>query len=45
MDLLTVMDNLDTLETPQVKPRSTLMLRERRTWALYIKPMLGDGTS
>ncbi|CAM9918112.1 unnamed protein product, partial [Ascophyllum nodosum] len=45
MDLLTVMDNLDTLENSQViKHRSTLMVRERRAWALYINPMLGDGT-
>lgn len=45
MDLLTVMDNLDTLENSQViKHRSTLMMRERRPWTLYIKPMLGDGT-
>ncbi|CAN0371733.1 unnamed protein product, partial [Pylaiella littoralis] len=46
MDLLAVLDNLHKLETPTTtgKPRSTLLLRERRAWPLYIKPMLGDGT-
>ncbi|CAM9404269.1 unnamed protein product, partial [Ascophyllum nodosum] len=45
MDLLTVMNNLDTLENSQViKHRSTLMVGESRAWALYINPTLGDGT-
>lgn len=44
MDLLTIMDSLGALERPPEKHRSTLMLRERRPFPLYIKPTLGDRT-
>lgn len=44
LDLMSVLDVLEELEPPESNHRSTLMLRERRSWASYIKPMLGDGT-
>lgn len=44
LDLLAVLDDLDELEDAPVKPRSTLLPRQRRPFAEYIKPMLADGT-
>jgi len=43
LGLLSVVDNVDTLY-PRKKRRSTLVLRERRSFAEYIKPMLLDKT-
>lgn len=44
LDLLALLNDLDELALPAVKPRSTLVHRERRPFAQYIQPMLADGT-
>ncbi|CAN0494294.1 unnamed protein product, partial [Hapterophycus canaliculatus] len=42
--LIEAIEAIEELEKLRVKRRRSLMLRERRPWALYIKPMLGDDT-
>ncbi|CAN0116879.1 unnamed protein product, partial [Scytosiphon promiscuus] len=44
LELLSVTDNLDALQAIPAKHRSTLVPRQRRSFAKYIKPMLMDGS-
>lgn len=42
LDILSITDSLNALEPSLVKHRSTLVPRQRRSFAAYIKPMLLD---
>jgi len=44
LDILSVLDSIDELDALEKKRRSSLVPRERRPFAEYIKPMLQDHT-
>ena len=44
LDVLALLDSIDDVDAPTKKRRSTLVLRERRPFATYIRPMLQDRT-
>lgn len=44
LDVLSILDNIDAVDPPSTRIRSTLVVRERRPFATYIKPMLQDDT-
>lgn len=44
LEIVSMAEDMDELESNEKKTRSTLLPRERRSWVEYIKPMLGDGT-
>ena len=44
MDVLALLDSIDDVDAPTKKRRSTLVLRERRPFATYMRPMLQDRT-
>ena len=44
LDVLALLDSIDDVDAPSKKRRSTLVLRERRPFTTYIRPMLQDHT-
>ena len=44
LHVLALLDSIDDVDAPTKKRRSTLVLRERRPFVTYIRPMLQDRT-